>query len=151
MADDDKDMDRVEMRDGKPVLIPGPSTQGFIKAVERHNCRLTFEHQAERVQHFKRRIAERGDSPNDVVIVLLNVNDPHGRVLADMTMPGQDAMWQSMRDQGQVPFARGLATRQGITEAVMLIDDEIGEKLKAMKDKAVVVVVDHGVVEVFEV
>ena len=143
-------MDRVEMREGKPVLIPGPTTLGFIKGVERHNCRLTFEAQKDRVEHFKRRITELGKSPNEFVIVLLNVDDPHGRVLADILMPGQDAMWQSMREQGQIPFARGLASREPIEHAVTLLDAEIGEKLKGMKDKAAVVVMDHGVVEAFE-
>lgn len=149
MANEDYPRAVVREIDGQLVL-DDPDALAMIKVVERHNCRHTFDAQAERVQHFKRRIEELGKSPNDVVIVLLNVDDPHGGVLANILMPGQDAMWQSMRDQGQIPFARGLAARQGIQKAVAALDEEIGEKLKAMKDKVAVVVMDHGVVEAFE-
>ena len=133
------------------LVLEDPDALAMIKAVARHNCHLTFEGQVERVAHFKRRIAEKGLSPNDVVIVLLNVNDSHGKMLADILMPGQDAMWQSMRDEGQIPFARGLAAREGIETAITALDQEIGDKLSAMKGKVAVVVVDHGVVEAFEV
>lgn len=135
--------------DGQLVL-DDPDALAMIKAVSRHNCRLTFEGQIERVDHFKRRIAESGSSPNDVIIVLLNVDDPNGKRLADILMPGQDDMWQSMRAAGQIPFARGLAVREGIQEIVDVLDKEIGDKVRAMVNKAAVVVVDHGAVEVFE-
>lgn len=141
---------RVREIDGQLVL-DDPDALAMIKAVARHNCRLTFENQVERVAHFKSRIAEKCLSPNDVVIVLLNVNDSHGKMLADILMPGQDAMWQSMRDEGQIPFARGLAGREGIETTIATLDQEIGKKLRAMKDKVAAVVVDHGVVEAFEV
>ena len=133
------------------LVLDDPDALGMIKAVARHNCRLTFEGQAERVAHFKRRISEKNLSPDGVVIVLLNVNDSCGKMLADVLMPGQDVMWQSMRDEGQIPFARGLAGREGIEEAVATLDQEIGDKLCAMKGKVAAVVVDHGVVEAFEV
>lgn len=132
------------------LVLEDPDALAMIKAVARHNCRLTFEGQAERVTHFKGRIAARGLSPDDVVIVLLNVNDSCGKMLADVLMPGQDAVWQSMRDEGLVPFARGLAVREGIETAIATLDQEIGDKLGAMKGKVAVVVVDHGVVEAFE-
>ncbi len=150
MAENDYPRAVVREVDGQLVL-DDPDALAVIKAVERHNCRNTYEQQKERVEHFKRRISELGKSPKDVVIVLLNVDDRHGRMLADVLMPGQDAMWQSMRDQGQVPFARGLAAREPIEKAVAMLDEEIGEKLKAMKDRVAVVVMDHGVVEAFEV
>lgn len=61
-------------------------------------------------------------------------------------MPGNN--WQEYRDRGEVPFARGLAERDGITEAVSTFDKEAGMKLSLMTDVAVVVV-DHGVAEIF--
>lgn len=60
------------------------------------------------VEHFARRITERGDDASEVVIAVLNVNDPHGAEIADMLMPGHD--WQSIRDRGEIPVARGLAS-----------------------------------------
>jgi hypothetical protein len=135
---------------GDQVVLDDPDALAMIKVVERHNCRLTFEEQIDRVQHFARRIVERGSSINDLVIVLLNVNDANGRQLTDILMPGQDAMWQAIRDQGQIPYARGLATRRAIEEIVTALDEVIGKKLHEIKEKAAVVVMDHGVVEAFE-
>jgi hypothetical protein len=146
----EKDMDRVEVRDGQPVLIPSPTTLGFIKGVERHNCRMTFETHAERVAHFKRRIVERGFTPDQYVIVLLNVDDPNGRRMTEILMPGQEPMWQSFRERRQIPFARGLAPREAMQEVVNALDEEIGKKFQEMAGKIVAVVMDHGVVEVFE-
>ena len=48
-----------------------------------------------------------------------------------------------------VPYARGLAQREGIQEMLNVIDKEAGEKLEAL-DGVGVVVVDHGVAEVFD-
>ncbi|HEA84359.1 MAG TPA: hypothetical protein ENI04_00005 [Candidatus Wildermuthbacteria bacterium] len=61
-------------------------------------------------------------------------------------MPGHN--WQEIRDQDEVPFARGLAMREGIQEALGTFDDEAAAKLQDMIDVAVVVV-DYGVAEVF--
>jgi hypothetical protein len=132
------------------IVLDSPIDVAIIRSVEKHNCLLTLKNQAERVQHFARRIADRGDSTKDVVIVLIHVNDPHGGPIANLLMPGKEAMWQEIRDQGQVPFARGLAGREGMQEALELFDAEAAEKLQRMpEDKVAVVVVDHGVAEVF--
>ncbi|KKT17798.1 MAG: hypothetical protein UV98_C0001G0001, partial [Parcubacteria group bacterium GW2011_GWB1_43_6] len=60
--------------------------------------------------------------------------------------PGHN--WQEIRDKGEVPFARGLAMREGIQEVLGTFDKEAATKLQSMRDVAVVVV-DHGVAEVF--
>lgn len=135
----------VQEIDGQLVLDDPVATEVF-RAVEKHNCRKTLEINADRVAHFKRRLAELGMSATDAVIVLLNVDDVNGGPLADILMPG--ANWQQFRDRGEVPFARGLAGREFIQEALDLFDKEAGAKLRAMPDVAVVVV-DHGVAEIF--
>jgi len=56
--------------------------------------------------------------------------------------------WQEIRDRGEVPFARGLAVRDGIQEALGAFDKDAAKKLEDMTEIAVVVV-DHGVAEVF--
>ena len=61
-------------------------------------------------------------------------------------MPGHD--WQSYRDRGETPFARGLAGREGVRSFLEMIDREAMEKLRSF-DGLAVVVVDHGVAEVF--
>ncbi|MBI1960762.1 MAG: hypothetical protein HYS43_00585 [Candidatus Liptonbacteria bacterium] len=131
--------------DGQLVL-DDPDAVAVIRAVEKHNCRNTFELNADRVVHFKHRLAERGMTADQAVVVLLNVDDVHGGPLADALMPGYN--WQEIRDRGEVPFARGLAMREDIQGVLGTFDKEAAEKLQGMTEIAVVVV-DHGVAEVF--
>lgn len=131
--------------DGQLVL-DDPEAVALIRAVSKDNCKNTLKINAARVEHFKRRLAERGMAAKEAVIVLLNVDDVHGGPLADALMPGHN--WQEIRNRGEVPFARGLAMREGIQDALSAFDSEAAEKLQKMADVAVVVV-DHGVAEVF--
>ena len=128
------------------LVLDDPDALAVIHAVGKHNCRNTLELNADRVEHFKRRLTDRGMTPVQAVIVLLNVDDVHGGPLADALMPGHN--WQEIRDKGEVPFARGLAMRDGIQEALGTFDNDAATKLRSMSDVAVVVV-DHGVAEVF--
>ena len=128
------------------MVIDDPVAVGVIQAVEKHNCRNTLELNADRVAHFKRRLGERGMTAKDAVITVINVDDVHGGPIADALMPGTN--WQEIRDRGEVPFARGLAMREGIQGLLDTFDKEAADKLRQMTDVAVVVV-DHGVAEVF--
>lgn len=140
-----KQMAVVREIDGQLVL-DDPIALAVAQTVEKHNCRNTLDANADRVAHFKRRVTERGLTANDVVIMLLNVDDVHGGPIADLLMPGTN--WQEIRDRGEIPFARGLADREGIQQALDLFDNEAATKLQEMDDIAVVVV-DRGVAEVF--
>ena len=131
---------------GGQLVLDDPAAVTIVNAVEKHNCRNTLELNADRVVHFKRRVVERGLTAANAVIVLLNVDDVHGGPLAEILMPGFN--WQEIRDRGEIPFARGLAVREGIQEALQLFDKEAADKLRKMTDLAVVVM-DHGVAEVF--
>lgn len=135
----------VRKIDGQLVL-DDPVAVAVIHAVEKYNCHRTLELNADRVTHFKQRLADRGMASSEAVIVLVNVDDVHGGPLADALMPGMN--WQEIRNRGEVPFARGIALRDGIQEALDIFDQEAGTKLRGMTDVAVVVV-DHGVAEVF--
>lgn len=132
------------------IVLDDPDALAVIKGIGKANCRRTFEAQAERVAHFKRRIHELGREPDEVLIVLLNVDDPNGGQLAEVLMPGQEETWETFRRAGQIPFARGLAARPGIEDLVSGMDPEAGEKLRALRGKVAVVVMDHETVEVFE-
>jgi len=143
---------QVRVIDGQLVLID-PTAEGVIAAVNSHNrkiakenCRITYQGQIDRVQHFVSRIQQLNQSPDDVVIVLINVDDINGKHLADILMPGTD--WQSIRNLGQVPYARGLARRDGIQEVLEYIDPEAGYTLKSMQGIPVVIV-DHSIAEVY--
>jgi hypothetical protein len=129
------------------LVLDDPVAVSVFRAVEKHNCKNTLDLNADRVKHFKQRVAERGMTAEQVVIVLLNVDDANGGEIAEMLMPGFN--WQEIRNKGEIPFARGLAGREGIQEVLEDFDNEASTKLREMKQIAVVVV-DHGVAEVFE-
>ena len=142
--------------DGQLVL-DDPDALAILQVIARHNeaigkqnCVDTLALNADRVEHFKKRILARGQTPQEVVIVILNVDDPFGGPLAHHLMPGCDEMWQGFRDQGQVPFARGLVVREGIQDMLDHLDKNgSGEKLRRAQGVAVIVM-DHSVTEVFE-
>lgn len=128
------------------IVLDDPEALGVIRAVEKHNCKLFLYANADRVQHFVNRIKEQGLSADEVVIVLLNVDDPNGKALAEVLMPGFN--WQEIRDRGEQPVARGLASRIPLTGILETFDTEAASKLRDWKDIAVIVV-DRGVAEIF--
>lgn len=107
---------------------------------------------AERVNYFALRMAEKGWSPDDVVIVLVDVDEPggFGRALADDLMPGHD--WQEIRDRGEIPVARGLCHRSGIQALLDSITkcQEAAAALRALSGKCAIVAVVDCTVLVFE-
>lgn len=131
--------------DGQMVL-DDPDAVEVIRAVGKENCKRTLELNIDRVQHFKQRITDRGLTADQVVIVVINVDDVNGGPLADLLMPGTN--WQEIRDRGEIPFARGLAGREGIQEILETLDEEAAKKLRSLQGVAVVVV-DHSTAEVF--
>ena len=131
--------------DGELVL-DDPVAMAMIRAVRKNNCKNTFEMNADRVEHFKNRFSINNVTESEAVIVIINVDDPNGKHIANALMPDQN--WQDYRDRGEIPFARGLAMRDGIEEALDIFDTEAAAKLRAMKGIAVVVV-DHFVAEIF--
>lgn len=132
--------------DGQLVL-DDPQAVAIALAVNKSNCQNTFAINADRVAHFKHRLAERGMTAKEAVIVLLNVNDPFGSEIAEVLMPGHN--WKPYRDRGEVPFAHGLADREWIQAGLSAFDEAAANKLKEMTDGVPVVVVDHYVAEVF--
>jgi hypothetical protein len=120
------------------------AVRGFVTAVNNVNCKRVLSANAERVEHFERRMVERGDDPTKVVIVVLDVDDVHGAALADALMPGHD--WQAYRDRGERPIARGLAGREGITGAIEQIDPSAAAQLRGIAGPAVVCVSSEAVI-----
>lgn len=141
----------VQEVDGQLVLID-PEAVAVARVVGIHNCKHTFKINQERIDYFAER--SRLQPPGSVVIVILNMDDPVGAVLGDALMPGHD--WASIRAQGQIPFARGLAQRFGVADFIAEYDVESLAALEALdhiptdyKSQLPVVVIDHGVVAVF--
>lgn len=129
------------------LVMEDPVAEAVIAAIGKQNCRKLFEVNADRVAHFKNRMKEKGLSPEQAVITVINADDVHGGPIAEALMPGHD--WQQYRDRGEVPLARGLAQRDGIQKVLSKFDEIAAKKLQDMKEIAVVVV-DHGTAEVFE-
>lgn len=128
------------------LVLDDPEAVAVIRVVGKENCRNTLKMNADRVAHFKHRLDERGMAAYEAVIVVISVDDVHGGPIAEALMPGIN--WQEFRDRGEIPFARGLAMRDDIREMLGTFDKEAAEKLRDMAVMAVVVV-DHGVAEVF--
>lgn len=133
------------LKDGK-IILEDPDAEAVIRAVAKHNCRALFDLNADRVHHFVARMHDREDNPAEVCITLINVDDPHGALIADKLMPGHD--WQAYRDRGEVPIARGLAGREGLQEVLGLFDVGAAAKLRGIEGIAILVV-DQGVAEIF--
>lgn len=136
---------RVEVGPNGELVLIDPVACAVAKAVAKHNCRNTFEANADRVVHFRNRVIERGLNPQNTVIVVANVDDTAGGILADSLMPGFN--WDEIRQRGEIPFARGLAARDGVIGFVKAVDPEmvIDDNPKEVQ----VIVVDHGTCEIF--
>lgn len=108
-----------------------------------------FRGNAERMRHFKERAEELGRTGQDTVITLLNVDDRVGGVLANVLMPGHD--WQTYRDAGELPVARGLASKGGLPEFLHAAGYEMAARELSAADDLKVLVLDAGVALVLEV
>ena len=102
----------------------------------------TLNAHAERVIHFMHRIAELGMTAEECMIVIFNVDDPNGSILAEMTMPGQD--WQSYRDAGMTPYARGLVSRPDMQTALDRLSPNVGRGMRAMTGVVVLLVENNS-------
>lgn len=136
----------VREENGRLVLDDAAAV-AVARVVAKKNCEGTLREPetAERVRHFTRRAKQLGLSPAEVVIVVLNVDDPHAGAIAEALMPTTD--WSHIRALGAIPFARGLCTR-AVLDVVATFDPEAAARAAAI-DGLLVVVVDHGVAEVF--
>ncbi len=132
---------------GGQLVMEDPVASAVISAIGKRNCIATLTMNADRVAHFKRRLAELNRTPADTVIVLINADDPYGRPFADLLMPGAD--FQQFRDAGQVPYARGLAGRDFMQDGLDALDPEAAKTLREMTEGIAVVIVDHCAAEVF--
>lgn len=132
--------------EGEPILDDAEALE-LVRAIAKCNCRWSLRMNAERVEHFRRRVRERGDNPSETCILIAAVDDVHGGPLAEILRPGED--WDAFRDRGEVPFARAIFTgRKMLVEGIRLFDPEAADKLATLPG-LVVLVIDFGVAEVF--
>lgn len=149
MANKENDYPRARVIevDGQ-IMLDDPDAVEMVRAINRANLTGFRDQNRERIEYFRGRVKALGKTSEEVVIVLLNVDDPIGGKLASILMPDHD--WQAYRDRGEIPIARGLAMRDGIQDALGAFDGLAAAKLKAWDFKRpAVVAVDQGVAEVF--
>lgn len=136
------------------LVLHDPTAEGVIAAVEHYNrgiayenCQKIYEQNSERVQYFRQRFDEKGYDPTKCCIVIIQIDDQYGNVIGNTLMPGQN--WQVFRDQGLEPFARGIADRKYVHDAIEVFDQKAASDLD-MLDYATVVVA-NSVARVFAV
>jgi hypothetical protein len=132
----------------------GPIIPNLEKATGEHIERTQramdfFRANADRIEYFKQRAEELRRSGHDPIITLINVDDPVGSILADILMPGHD--WQSYRDNGEIPVARGLASKTGIPDFLEECGYTIAAGELAANDSITVLVLDAEVALVLDV
>jgi hypothetical protein len=86
-----------------------------------------------RCEEIAMRAIARGLHPNAFAVVLIDVDDPMWTPLADALMPNED--WQSFRDAGARPCARGSAMRAGLCDllAEMARDSDDPDLARALE------------------
>ncbi|MDB4930838.1 MAG: hypothetical protein JWM10_3322 [Myxococcaceae bacterium] len=104
-------------------------------------CRIFLADSAGRLPEFARRALERG-GPELLAIAVIEVDDPVGRAVADLLMPGHD--WQATRDRGQTPVGRGLAPREFLQDLVDTYDPRLGRAVREAPAGSLPVVIVAG-------
>ena len=132
---------------GDGMVLHDPVSVGIVHAVAKQDCEVALGLNSDRIAHFKERAAIRGLSADQFVILILDVDDVYGGAMAECLMPGHD--WQTYRDRGETPFARGLVNRDLVTEWLLIFDHTAYEELEEAT-KLSVVVVAYGVAIVRE-
>lgn len=131
-------------------ITPDPEAEATEKDLGQTQAAMDFfTANAERIKHFKKRAVELGRSGRDTVVTLINVDDPKGSILADALMPGHN--WQQYRDAGEVPVARGLATKEGVREFLEVAGYDVAARELSETDVLSVVVLDAQVALVLDV
>ncbi|MDO8617510.1 MAG: hypothetical protein Q7N87_01300 [Candidatus Uhrbacteria bacterium] len=87
-----------------------------------------FEENQIRLEQFAHRILLAGRSLREMVVVCIDANADCWKFLVEMLMPGHD--WQSIRDQGAHPFARGSQERKFVYEVLIRTCPDVAFAIK---------------------
>jgi len=118
------------------------------KVALKKRCAETYLFQLGIIEYFKNKITEKNLNPKDFTINLINVDTPYGEEIAHILKPDFD--WQPIRDKGETPFVRGLVMKEDMVNIISFFDKEASAKIDQISGIPVVVV-DHGVVEIFSI
>lgn len=127
----------------KPIEI---RVLGVGQSVAEQRCIDVALEQRERIQHFIERASSDGRNPSELVIVILSMDDQYGAFLGNALMPGQN--WDVFRERGEVPFARGLAVREGVAEYLDYLGATGASKIR--EAQLPVLIIESGMAVVLE-
>lgn len=116
----------------------------------KRSLQVLFNECSDRIKHFKDRLIELGYGPNEAAVIILEVDDDYGGQITEALFPGNEDYWQTKRNAGKIPIARGMAEIPGLRDALVQFDFEAANKLAMIKGYKCVVV-GNSVAEVFEV
>jgi len=94
----------------------------------RHNLFLADQFRLEQFAY--RAVNELNHAPHNIFIVCIDVDDTAWTELVDVLMPGYD--WQSIRDQGQKPVARGIVQAEGMIDYIRETVPDIQKAVNAI-------------------
>lgn len=79
-----------------------------MKVGRQHLRNRLFSTQVQRLAHLAYQAIRRGHTPDDIMVVCIEVDDPTWTPLVQHLMPDYD--WEAIRKTGQEPIARGIVT-----------------------------------------
>lgn len=149
-----EDMAYVTTDESGQVVLHDPAAEGMIAAVNMvnreaawRNCGALFEANSDRVEHFRGRLMERGMNLAEWCMIVADVDDTNGGVIADLTMPGHD--WDQYRARDEKPVARGSVNREWLREVIAVFDPMAAERMMRTEN-FIVVVVTSGIARVID-
>jgi hypothetical protein len=95
-----------------------------------------FQPQRERLEHMAFRSTKKGLARNEFITVAIDVDDPNWSEVVETLMPGQD--WQTIRDRGEKPVARGTVLAEGIIDYLCHVCPDIAPALTGELPQGVV-------------
>lgn len=130
------------------IVLNDPVAVSIWQVLTDPDRKDAYEQSKDRVGHFVKRMEELGKSPELTVIVLLQVDDTVGGMLADALMPGHN--WNEIRGRGEEPYARGLASREPIRRILETVYPDAAQILAKNMNKTCVVMVSYSSATIFD-
>lgn len=90
---------------------------------------LLFQINSERLAEMATSALNKGLEPDAFIMTLIDVDDPSWTEIVDQLMPGHD--WQSYRDRGEKPVARGSAMASSLLSILSVMVPDIETALTA--------------------
>ncbi len=115
----------LDKETGEPIAYCPKDSLGMVDLVRIE----VYNINRDRLAELALRAKAKETKESKFVVICIDANDSTWTPLVDILMPGHD--WQSMRNRGEHPFARGVVPR-GLVEEVAKMYPACGELPKEM-------------------